>query len=297
MRQILHTFLMIMGVLLFGSCTHQDYYIPVDPWDGESPDPGAMIVYPRNGTSTDDVMLRIKDLQSSGNKEVEIQPNRSYDYTIGDYRVTLLTAAAPGLTHSPDFTLTGVVLYETTSQNGECVPELPAMKGFTLDTVVAFNQTTVVNAWQHQLTRKIYMLLNVQGVDISTIKDVAAELRGLYDTKSLATLALSRTSDSVVYAVNHTQTPVSGKIFGVHFNILGVDRSVPQELTVTITTFDGRTLSKTVDISDSFENFNESDDFFLEIDKQISFAIGENGVITCTITDWTPGLDRDIIGD
>lgn len=260
-------------------------------------EPGAMIVYPRNGAPTDDAMLRVKDLSSVMEKEVEVLHSRSYDYMVGDYRVTLLTAASPGLTHNPDFTLKGVVLYETTSNSGECVPELPVLRGFTLDTTICFNQTTVVNAWQRQLTREVKMLLNVQGVDVSTIADVAAELSGLYDTKSLADLSLSRTSDSIVYAVNHTKTAVSGKIYGVRFNILGVDRSVPQELTVTISTFDGRTLSKTVDVSDAFEHFNESDDFFLELDKQISFAIGENGVITCTISDWVPGLDKDIIGD
>ena len=277
-------------VATIASSCDKGTYTVIEAPDGEVvQNPGSVSFNIGGDTSVGTVDKTVIMMTGADGKQYTITPGTATDVAAGTYSVLAYrTSTGEALPLGMTISASGAVSVQPV--NG-ILPVLPAIDAATATVTVAAGVATVQNLIMRRLTRELDVKGMLNGVDVSTIKDVTVALSGISSGAQMPHTVSSGGNGTV----QSTAVPASDGSFVTEFNLLGIDVAASQLLTVTVNFKTGSPYTYTMDASAALHDFNGGS--YTQpagISAVINFALHN---ITGTITPWTPGWNEGGTGE
>lgn len=268
------------------SCGSEDYSIVQAPDGTVMENPGVATV---NINGTDKANTFIKLFSADGEKQYAIKQGEAVDLEAGTYSILAYhTSTGEDLPQGAAISKSGAI--SLTPTNG-ILPDIPAIEAAigSMAVISGDNETAALDL--HKMTRELAIKGTLNGVDVKTIKSITATMSGVA-TGAQITRSVSSGSNATV---SKTIVPASDGTFKLSFNMLGIDTSSSQNLSIAVTFTTGSTFTYDMDATSVLKNFNAgSYSSAAGLNAEINFAMNN---ITATISPWNPGWNQGGTGE
>lgn len=294
-QRVMRRVLLILGFVALTSCYKTDLY------NTNHPNEGRVVI-----TTTPPVNAPLGGYTANiGGVEIEIGADGKAvlpeNFAPGEYTAYVYNKPEKTYLYAAD----GEIIAGVDFLDFTTIDPAPEVLYFGMQEIVVSKDAVVVKDVEMvQITRELNFSLKVDGDAISRIKSVSAKLNGVtqrwdcvndvpcggsYSVKP--TLTQSTKPSSVVVTRADEETFLSGSI-----NLLGVDSSVEQELTITIEYNDSKPQKSEVvvsDISTQLASFNSDKATPFELVGTVDTPT-EVGSTGNTIIDWSVNTKDDV---
>ena len=315
-KKILGNILVLTVYALLGtfmvSCNKDDYATIYNPDNTKSIRPGMLTLNFTGSTLSDtSTTTTITMISTDGKTTYKIKPNQAVDVEEGQYTIIAqklpagsslpsgTTISQSGIISIPASTNTGMLSLPDIDKAANSIPtsandsmlSLPDFE-MAIDTVnVVYNRASKENLTLRRMTRKLNIKSLLTGVDQSKVKNIIVTITGIASEK--------RIDGDIINGKSHSVTTILGigsdGEFRTDFQILGIDTSTVQELTVTINYQDHSSYTFHSNISSILKDFNNES---YESPTGIDIAIKSDvDGLNATILPWNEGWNEGGLGE
>ncbi len=276
----------VLTGIMITSCNKDDYATIYNPNNTESTRPGMLTINFTGSTITDTAAIStITMISTDGKTTYSIRPSQPVDVNEGRYTtIAQKLPAGASLPAGTTISQTGIISVPTSSDDS--LLSLPDFE-MAIGTVnVVYNTTSTETLALKQMTRKLNVKSTLTGVDQSKVKNIIVTVTGIASEKQI--------NGNVINGKSHRVTTTLGigadGEFHTDFQVLGIDTSAVQELTVTINYFDNSSYTFNDNISSILKDFNtESYESPAGIDIAIKSDVDG---LNATILPWKEGWNE-----
>lgn len=290
----------VVGLLiLFTGCCNLEYYqVPAMPGtDTPIKNPTSLNVMTGDKSSvTDDINVFLLS-EDGGEVKASFNPNTTVDVEAGKYLILKVSEELEDAKLETHILTLPVSDSRAIEGFVESAPNVHAAhKWVTLDANMYHEHEMVLAPY----TRTVRFLVDFYGVDKSAVTSVHYELTGVNHTVDLlkdfgngGSTGNCTLRGELQELTIHSDGSLSGL---AEARILGLDFTVSQELTVSVTLVDGTVMSITLDVNALLKDFYRMEpEDMVDLKAILSFGLDDD--VTGSVEGWISGWDEDLKGE